>query len=300
MEMELWVVWVRSTELHAFVHRYEPWLWPLMQTLHLFGFTLLIGTVGFFDLRALGMAKGIPLQAIHRLIPWGVAGYIGNILLGVVFFSGHPEQYYYNDAFRLKLLFMMVAGINLAMLWVVRRLVDLVLVARNPSALTMVVLELGLLFLVQGLFAMGHSYLTATIGQHVVTDLRIQLFAHLETLSLGFFSRRRTGELMSRLMNDVSALQHVLTDAPIDSAKQVVTLVAAHADDLVHPVAGQEQRVAGGVVVAAHERMFDALGVLGAAPRADIGAEARFEQVEVILADVMADSQLPQHRPHRR
>src|SRR5438093_12250375 len=111
------------------------------------------------------------------------------------------------------------------MLWVVRRLVDLVLVARNPSALTMVVLELGLLFLVQGLFAMGHSYLTATIGQHVVTDLRMQLFAHLETLSLGFFSRRRTGELMSRLMNDVSAVQHVLTDAPIDSAKQVVTLV---------------------------------------------------------------------------
>src|SRR6184192_3016241 len=103
------------------------------------------------------------------------------------------------------LLIMMVAGINLAMLWVVRRLVDLVLVARNPSALTMVILELGLLFFVQGLFAMGHSYLTATIGQHVVTDLRIQLFAHLETLSLGFFSRRRTGELMSRLMNDVSA-----------------------------------------------------------------------------------------------
>jgi subfamily B ATP-binding cassette protein MsbA len=123
------------------------------------------------------------------------------------------------------LLIMMVAGINLAMLWVVRQLVDLVLVARDSSALTMVVLELSLLFLVQGLFAMGHSYLTATIGQHVVTDLRIQLFGHLETLSLGFFSRRRTGELMSRLMNDVSALQHVLTDAPIDSAKQVVTLV---------------------------------------------------------------------------
>jgi len=113
MEMEPWEVWVRSTELHAFVHRYEPWLWPLMQTLHLFGFTLLFGTVGFFDLRALGMAKGIPLQAIHRLVPWGVAAYIGNILLGIVFFSGHPEQYYYNNAFRLKLLFMAVAGINI-------------------------------------------------------------------------------------------------------------------------------------------------------------------------------------------
>jgi hypothetical protein len=113
MEIEPWEAWVRSTELHAFVRQYEPWLWPLMQTLHLFGFTLLFGTVGFFDLRALGIAKGIPLEAIHRLVPWGVAGYVGNILLGIVFFSGHPEQYYYNNAFRLKLLFMAVAGINI-------------------------------------------------------------------------------------------------------------------------------------------------------------------------------------------
>jgi hypothetical protein len=117
MEMEPWEMWVRSTELHAFVHHYEDRLWPLLQTLHLFGFTLLIGTVGFFDLRALGLAKGIPLQAIHRLIPWGVAGYIGNILLGIVFFSGHPEQYFYNDAFRLKLIFMAVAGINILLFY---------------------------------------------------------------------------------------------------------------------------------------------------------------------------------------
>ena len=84
-----------------------------MQTLHILGFTFLIGTVGFFDLRALGVAKGIPLRAIHRLIPFGIAGYIGNMLLGIVFFSGHPEQYFYNDAFRLKVLFMAVAGANI-------------------------------------------------------------------------------------------------------------------------------------------------------------------------------------------
>jgi hypothetical protein len=84
-----------------------------MQTLHILGFTLLFGTVGFFDLRALGVAKGIPLQAIHRHVPWGIAGFIGNILLGIVFFSVHPEQYFYNDAFRLKLFFMALAGINM-------------------------------------------------------------------------------------------------------------------------------------------------------------------------------------------
>jgi hypothetical protein len=113
VDLEPWEVWVRSTELHAFVQHYEPRLWPLLQTLHLFGFTLLIGTVGLFDLRALGLAKGVPLGAMHRLVPWGIAGYIGNILLGIVFFSGHPEQYFYNNAFRLKLVFMAVAGVNI-------------------------------------------------------------------------------------------------------------------------------------------------------------------------------------------
>jgi len=113
MEMQPWEVWVRSTELHHFVQQHEPRLWSVLQTLHLFGFTLLFGTVGFFDLRALGFAKGIPLQAIHRLIPWGIAGFVGNILLGIVFFSGHPDQYFYNNSFRLKLMFMAVAGINI-------------------------------------------------------------------------------------------------------------------------------------------------------------------------------------------
>ena len=111
--MEPWEVWIRSTELHAFVQHYEPRLWPVLQTIHLFGFTLLIGTVGFFDLRALGVAKGIPLQALHRLIPWGIAGFIGNILTGIVFFSGHPEQYFYNDAFRLKAAVMAVTAMNI-------------------------------------------------------------------------------------------------------------------------------------------------------------------------------------------
>src|SRR5256885_6859346 len=58
-----------------------------------------------------------------------------------------------------------------------------------------------------------------------MADFRTHLFSHLQSLSLGFFARRRTGELMSRLMNDVGALQTTLTEIPIGLAKQVVTLV---------------------------------------------------------------------------
>jgi len=124
-----------------------------------------------------------------------------------------------------SLLVMAVAAINLAMLWIIRLVVDTVLVQRDPAALNEAVAELGGLFIAQGLLIMGHSYLTASIGQHVMADFRLHLFAHLQSLSLSFFARRRTGELLSRLMNDVGVLQTTLTEAPIDATKQVVTLV---------------------------------------------------------------------------
>ena len=112
MEMAAWETFIRSTELHVFIRTYEPWLWPLCETLHYLGLSILLGTVGLFDLRVLGLAKGIPIESIHRLIPWGIGGYVVNILTGIIFFVGHPDQYFYNNAFRLKALFMVVAGLN--------------------------------------------------------------------------------------------------------------------------------------------------------------------------------------------
>jgi hypothetical protein len=112
-EIATWEQFVRSTYLHHFVYRYEPWLWPTCEILHYFGLSLLLGTVGLFDLRMLGIAKSIPPTAIHRLVAWGIAGYILNVLTGTLFFFGHPDQYFYNDAGRLKALLMAIAGINI-------------------------------------------------------------------------------------------------------------------------------------------------------------------------------------------
>jgi len=113
MEIAPWEMWVRSTWLHHFIVQYEPVVWPTCEIIHYLGLSLLLGTVGLFDLRVLGLAKGIPLASIHRLIPWGIFGYILNVLTGIVFFTGHPDQYFYNNAFRLKALFMAVAGANI-------------------------------------------------------------------------------------------------------------------------------------------------------------------------------------------
>ena len=123
------------------------------------------------------------------------------------------------------LLIMAVAAINLALLRLAGSLWDVITVQHDQSRMTdLIVLFLGLVVL-QGLCSMGHSYLTAWVSQHIIADFRRHLFGHLQTLSVSFFARRRTGELLSRLMNDVTIIQSVVTETPIDSAKQLVTFV---------------------------------------------------------------------------
>lgn len=123
------------------------------------------------------------------------------------------------------LLVMGVAAINLALLRLAGTLWDIITVQHDQSRMTdMITVFLGLVIL-QGLCSMGHSYLTAWISQRIIADFRRHLFAHLHTLSVSFFARRRTGELLSRLMNDVTVIQSVVTETPIDSAKQLVTFI---------------------------------------------------------------------------
>lgn len=71
----------------------------------------------------------------------------------------------------------------------------------------------------------GQQYLMQRTGQRVLFALRESLFSHLQTLSVAFFERRRTGEIMSRLTNDVAALQTVLTGAAISIGSAPVTFV---------------------------------------------------------------------------
>jgi subfamily B ATP-binding cassette protein MsbA len=123
------------------------------------------------------------------------------------------------------LLVMGVAAINLALLRLAGTLWDVITVQHDGSRMTdLIGLFLGLVLL-QGLCSMGHSYLTAWASQRIVADFRRHLFGHLQTLTVSFFARRRTGELLSRLMNDVTVIQSIITETPIDSAKQLVTFV---------------------------------------------------------------------------
>jgi hypothetical protein len=104
------------TNLIEVVNTYD-WLWPLFEIFHFVGMAALIGTVGLVDLRILGVGKGIPIAQLERLIPIGVAGFIVNLLTGFVFIAGNPVggpiEYLANLSLQLKLLLILIAGINL-------------------------------------------------------------------------------------------------------------------------------------------------------------------------------------------
>lgn len=91
----------------------SPWGWPVAESIHFLGLCLLIGTVGVFDLRMLGLAKGLALGDLHKLVPLGVVGYLLNVITGTMFLTTAPDQYLYNPAVQSKFFFMLLAGINM-------------------------------------------------------------------------------------------------------------------------------------------------------------------------------------------
>ena len=118
-----------------------------------------------------------------------------------------------------------VAVLNLALIRLAGLLWDQITVQRDSIGMARSIgVFLGLV-IAQGLLSVGQSYVTAWVSQHIMADFRTHVFAHLQRLSLRFFAARRTGEILSRVMNDVSVIQSTLTEMPIDSTKQLVTLI---------------------------------------------------------------------------
>jgi hypothetical protein len=115
--MEALVELLSIDAMAAFVND-TSWVWPVCEILHFAGMALLIGTVGFLDLRILGFAKSIPISSLSKLVPLGIAGFVTNAVTGFVFVTGNPVggpiDYLGNLAFQLKMLLVLLAGVNLA------------------------------------------------------------------------------------------------------------------------------------------------------------------------------------------
>jgi hypothetical protein len=117
--MPLFVVHLQHWVLPLLVHpklinliMSTVWFWVACQTLHFMGVAVLIGVVGFFDLRLIGFMKRVPLTAAMDLMPWAIVAFVVNLITGTVFILGRPGPYAHAVSMWFKLLFVILAGLN--------------------------------------------------------------------------------------------------------------------------------------------------------------------------------------------
>jgi hypothetical protein len=95
----------------------ERWAWPLVESAHFIGLTLLFGAIAVWDLRLVGLLRQGSLTALHRLVPCAIVGFAVNAATGLLFLLTYPDQYVYNTAFHVKMLAVGLAGVNVAVFY---------------------------------------------------------------------------------------------------------------------------------------------------------------------------------------
>jgi hypothetical protein len=105
--------WLDQTAVGSAI-RQSLWLFPAIETVHLLGMAALVGTITVLDLRLLGWA--MPQRRVSevtaRLLPWAWLGFGVQVVTGMLLFSSEAVKIYGNPAFRLKMLFLSLAGIQ--------------------------------------------------------------------------------------------------------------------------------------------------------------------------------------------
>jgi subfamily B ATP-binding cassette protein MsbA len=108
-----------------------------------------------------------------------------------------------------------------------RQIVDGVIGSRDLSHLGALIAGMIGVYALAGLFNFGDQYIRHTVGERFLYDLRVRIYDHLQRLSLSFFERTSTGELMSRVSNDVNALEQFVTHGTILTAVAALRLIGA-------------------------------------------------------------------------
>ena len=116
---------------------------------------------------------------------------------------------------------------TLAVPWIIRNIIDEVLAAKNLVALNWIALGILVLFFLRGVFSYIQGYLMSYIANRVIIDIRNEVYARVQRLSLRFFDTRKTGSLMSRLTNDIGALQTAIVDNFVNIVKESVILIGS-------------------------------------------------------------------------
>ncbi|KAM3112971.1 DUF6644 family protein [Phormidesmis sp. 146-33] len=107
-----WLIWLKDSALAVAIRQWV-WAYPLIEALHIFSITLLVGSVAMFDLRLLGVSRHVLVTDLaQHLLPWAYASFGVILLSGFLLFAIDAPAIALNFAFRLKLMLILSAGMN--------------------------------------------------------------------------------------------------------------------------------------------------------------------------------------------
>jgi subfamily B ATP-binding cassette protein MsbA len=121
----------------------------------------------------------------------------------------------------------MASAANLYVPWILKDVIDQVLTERDMFMLNSIAAGIIVIYFLRGIFFYGQTYLMSFIGQKVIIDIRENVYRHLQRLSLAYYEKRQTGEIMSYITNDVAALQGALVDSIIELVTEGMTLIGS-------------------------------------------------------------------------
>ncbi|RMG83881.1 MAG: ABC transporter ATP-binding protein, partial [Chloroflexi bacterium] len=121
---------------------------------------------------------------------------------------------------------LVTTGLGLITPLIFRDLIDYTLPNSDANRLNALALGLVLIPIVSGAIRVVQRKLNATIGEGVIYDLRVALYSHLQRMALRFFTNTKTGELMSRLNNDVVDAQRAISNTIVDIITNFITVIA--------------------------------------------------------------------------
>ena len=118
------------------------------------------------------------------------------------------------------------AGLGIISPFLLRAVLDDALPARDDGLLTALVGGMVAIAVATGILGVFQTLLSNRVGQHVMHDLRSAVYRHLQRLSLAFFTRTRTGEVQSRIANDIGGVQNVVTSTATSIVSNATTVLA--------------------------------------------------------------------------
>ena len=121
---------------------------------------------------------------------------------------------------------LVTAGLGVVNPYLLQVVIDDAIPDRDLELLYVLVGLMIVLPIISGLVGVGQSYLNNTVGQSVMRDLRVRLYSHLQRQSLRFFTATRTGEIQSRIANDVNGVQQVVTNTASSVVSNVATVIS--------------------------------------------------------------------------